>query len=148
MAAPFHSIKRKAEDAVAAIINSLKVTGQLAGVTAFKGFSGSALTVPRYEVVATEAEAEVVGATVTGNMTVTVTVTMISQADDTTRATHQANAAAIEDILMRDDVAAQLNSASVTEFKAFSWYPVRSVDSVVDDTLRTAFTGTLYGAVL
>jgi len=144
MTAPNHSIKRKSEDAVAGIINSLKPSGTLTGVTAFKGFSGSDLSVPRYEVVAAEAEAEVFGVTITGNWTVTIRVAMISNANDDARSTHQANAATIEDVLMRDDVVSQLNSQSIGDFTAFLWHPDSGTDTVDGDTFKTEISGTLY----
>ena len=99
MGAPWSNIKRKTEDAVASWIDT--TTGSnISALTAFKGISGSELTTPRYEVVAERAEPEIIGDTVTGNWNVEVRVSVVTNFEDTNRATHGEYVAYIEDVLM------------------------------------------------
>jgi len=147
MAAPYHLIESKVEDAIAAQIADQKSAG-LTGVTTFKGLSGSDITVPALLVVADEAEPELIGETVTGNWRVTVRVTVLSHATDTTRAAHEGFVGQIRDLLVGEHLTfvSTLNTlAPVTDFTAVTWEPGLATRDVTDDGLyRSDQIGVMY----
>ncbi len=145
MAAPYTYIKRKAEDALAAVVNSLKGTG-LDGVTFFKGLSFGTLSTPRLEILAPKASPERFGETYTGNWTVTLICAVVSHKNDGERDQHGLFCGTFEDIVMRDDMETQMNAAGITDFTAFDpgWYPGDSDDSVEGSEVRTEYEMSIY----
>jgi len=145
MSAPFHLVKRKTEDAWENVINALKGTN-LAGLTIVKAFDTVTLKDARIEIMVPVAEPEKIGDIITGNYFVQVFLTLISIKEDQTRTVHGLRAGELGDIIMRDDVEAQLNTAGggVTDYHAFppSWTPGTITDTVENDIeLHTEFTG-------
>lgn len=148
VSAPYTYIKRKTEDAVASLITRLAET-QLTGMTIAKGLSCDSLTGDRIEVVCAEAEPEIIGATVTGNWTVQLRLAVVSNGHDTTRATHMARSGELEDIVMRDDVAEQVNNLQdISDYRMFDgtagWLPGSGEDRVDGDEMRTEINVTVY----
>jgi len=151
MAAPFHFIKRKVEDGFAAVLTFL-AGSNLSGVALVKGLAGSALSTPRVEIIAHTATPEIIGDTVTGNWMVELTVNVITEYSDTTRAVHASNCGYVEDVIMRDDIPSQINTTGeVTDFTVFNgamgWLPGASTDLVNgDDEYMSQYDVTVYCA--
>lgn len=146
MGAPYHKAMRKIEDAVEAVIKSLRDTF-LSGVTFFKGVSGSELSVPRVEVVANEADPEHFGEHYTGNFRVTLTIAVVEDKGDAARATLAEHCGAVEDAIMRDDFEELANNASgVTDFKMFDpgWKPGKCVTMTDGDQIRVEYQAEAY----
>ncbi len=146
MPTPYHTIKRKIEDACAAVIASLKGT-TLATRTVFKGASFDALVIDRIEIVASKAEQEILAdGLTTGNYNVTLVVAVVSHKDDKTRAEHTTDCGDLCDILMRDDMATQFNAAGVTNLTVFNpgFWLLSEEDLINDAELRTEYECRVY----
>ncbi len=140
----YHSINFKVEDAIEGLINKLKSTN-LAGTTIFKQGAPEDIACDRIEITC-DAEAEVVGATVTGNYTCDVSVAVITHPGDTTRANHVTRVAVVGDILFRDDVLAQIAAITpaISDFTPIQWFPRRVDSSTVGGEYVTTFRGEMY----
>jgi hypothetical protein len=126
----YHNILDKLADAVEGVINAFDGSA-LTGVTVFKGASMTALTAPRIEILC-EAEAEQIGATITGNYNATVRVRVIANQADSTRPALSGYVAAVGDALFRDDFPAQVENLSpaITNFTMDEWWPRRVAESI------------------
>jgi hypothetical protein len=145
VAAPYSSIHEKAEDAFERLFTNLKGR-EMSGVSFFKGFSASELSIPRLEIVAGEARPEKVGDRITGNWEVDVLCSMVSHAKDTARAAHQKNSAQMCDAMMRDDVKDLMNAMlQVKDFFVMLYTPGPVTRSVDGNEFRTEMGATIYG---
>ena len=126
----YHDIIGKLADAVEGIINAFKGSA-LTGVTVFKGASMAALTAPRVEILC-EADAEQIGATITGNYDATVRVRVVVNQADSSRSAYSGYIQAVGDALFRDDFPAQVESLSpgITNFTMDMWWPRRVAESI------------------
>ena len=146
MARSYTFIKRKVEDAFEALVNALQ-NSDISSIQKYKGFSGSELTTPRIQYVATRAVPERFGEHYSGNFTVTLVVTVVSHVSDATRDTHAKRCGAIEDIIMRDDIEFYMNNRiSVRDFQCYDpgWYPGESEDLTNDSEMMTMYTCECY----
>jgi hypothetical protein len=143
MSAFYHSINFKVEDAFEGLIKALRGS-ELANVTFYKGGSSEDVVCDRIEITC-DADAEIIGSTVTGNFTCQVSVSVITNPGDNTRAEHQKRVAVVGDILFRDDVIAQIAALNpaVADFTAQQWLPSRVSGSPVGGEYATTFTGEL-----
>ena len=133
MAAPWHNIEEKAEDAVTAY---LETEATLTGLTVFKGFSGSNVTVPSLEVFAESAIPEVwADDSLSGNWDVEITTRIRSNLSATTRAAHAGFVAQVRDVLMQNGsaVVAGIETKATADFTAQIWTPGEAVRLVDDD---------------
>ena len=133
MAAPWHNIEEKAEDAVVAYIAS---EATLTGLTVFKGFSGSNVTVPSLEVFAESAIPEVFGGDdLTGNWEVEIITRIRTNMDSTTRAAHAGFVAQVRDVLMQNGsaVVAGIETKGASDFTAQIWTPGEAVRLTDED---------------
>jgi len=153
MGAPYGKICSKVEDAFEGVITNLVGT-ELSDVQVVKGFQGTAtLTVPRIHIVASSATAEMFGDLFTGNWVVEVTVALVSQYKDTTRAARENMSAALFDMLLRQDIEELLNNRSgVQDFHAYGgaqgagmgYSPQQIQREPLDHGYMETLTGTLY----
>jgi len=149
--AGYSQIKTKVEAAFAAIIGD--VSG-LSSITVYRRYSGLDVKGRRIEVICENATPEVEGDLVTGNWNCSVTIALYDHVtvDYDTRTGFEN---LLFDLLMRDDVVAQLNAAGVADFTVFGgasgagagagWIP-GPVRSEIGDggMLREIMTGDLY----
>ena len=149
--ASYSQIKRKAEDAFAAVITSL--ADALADVTIYKGMDMSQITGTRVEVLCERATPEILADRITGNWRCEVELRIVAHYDDKTRAERTAMEDELFDICMRDDLAALLNNAGVANFYVYgehdgggeSWEPGAIESGIVGTGERAeSMTGTLY----
>jgi len=119
---PFHQIKRKVEDAFAFVIKD-KSSGTLNAMQIAKGVSAEALVVPRIQVLATIAVAEMYADTKTGNYHVTIGIGLVHNYEDIERDDRVDLEKELFDIIMRDDLISDLNAAEVEDFAVFGGSP-------------------------
>lgn len=135
MATLYHNITGKVATAVAAIIDSY-IDSTQSSLAIYARASMTELVAPRVEVLCS-AEVEVEGATVTGNYIAEVRVRVVSNAKDSTGATHDARVAAVGDVLFRDDF---VTLEAVSDFTMQQWFPRRVSESVEGSEFVTEFT--------
>jgi hypothetical protein len=142
VSAPVHTIERKAE---------LAMKHALDGVTPLilTGFAGEDVRTPCLGVFAPRSEPEAIGDTLTGNHVITLTVSVLTSADDETAGAHDTLAGAVRDILMQtpQDVVDDLNGAG-QDMTAFDWTIGETRrEARVDGRLNvTEIDGALYAA--
>jgi hypothetical protein len=123
MPEPYHSIEEKAEDAVSAWIQDCIAAGSLTGVDIAVGGETADLAYPKLSIMATSSEPDEDN---NGNSDVTITVSIETKLNESTRAVHSALSAAVNDVLVGrvwDNVAAEINALSPTDFTAIHWQP-------------------------
>ena len=152
MAGPYSKAKRKAEDAFEVMIQT-HATGEAVDRTIVKGMSASDLTGTRIEVVAYAAEPDLVGGEdseiggyILGNWKVRLHIAVVVDAADLDRAVFGDLCAAVEDVMMMDDVEAELDAAGIDGFRAFAWRPGANEDSTEEHEYRSEYEGVLYCA--
>lgn len=115
MSAPYHLIEEKAEDALLYVINANKSTN-LNGVQILKGFEVTDEALPQLRIEAYQSEpADPDCAIDTANWLVAVRC-IVKSHYSTTRTTHSAYVGRVRDIIFLDDMVAELNGASITDF--------------------------------
>jgi len=139
----YHNILGKVEDAFEGIIKALRGS-ELSTVTFYKGGSADDVVCDRIEITC-DADPEIVGATVTGNYTCQVSIAVITNPGDNTRAEHQRRVAVVGDILFRDDVLAQIAALNpaVADLTVQQWFPGRVSGAPIGGEYATTFTGEL-----
>ena len=122
MGAPFHSVDRKCEDAIATIIEALR-GANLVGYTIYKGFSGAELVPNRIHVFCDSAQPEIAGESdvFTGNWRCHVIIEVASNYQDKTRDERELANAELFDILLDQSNLAELinNQGGVADFTAY-----------------------------
>ena len=151
MGAPYTYIKRKTEDAFEELI--LRCGGEdLESVQVVKGFNGDDLETPRVGILAAGADPEKIGddtdrfAHVTGNWFVEIGFSVATHISGQDRDRHALICAAVEDVLMRSDVVAQLNAIGISDFTAYHFAPGAGTDSedIENGELLSVYSGVLY----
>lgn len=139
----YHNIIGKVEDAFEGIIEALRGS-ELSAVTFYKGGSVDDVVCDRIEITC-DADPEIIGETVTGNYTCQVSVAVITNPGDNTRAEHQKRVAVVGDILFRDDVLTQIAALNpaVADLTVQQWLPGRVSGSPIGGEYATTFTGEL-----
>lgn len=123
MADAFSQIKRKAEDAIGGMIEKRRGI-HLEDDTVFKGLNQEELTVPRIEVLATLATAEIIGDTKTGNWFVDMQINRVTNYKDIARDERAAGDSELFDLIMCDELVDFLNQeTSVSDFAVFGGGP-------------------------
>lgn len=146
MAAPYHLIESKLEDAMAAML-ATAIPANIADLTVYKGYAGGEITIPALLLTIESAEPEVVGEDITGNWTCEFTATVVTSSDDTTRAIHEGYAAEIRDVLVgTSGLVALLNAEAITDLTVYRWVPGECRRLVDDDKRRTEQDGMIYAA--
>ena len=144
---PYQRTKRRAEDAFKLLIEQ-RGGEPVSGITIYRGFGAVGLNGKRIEVVSEKATPEIGPSGPTGNMTLTLTVTVISDLADLAadgRSAHDERCGAIEDLLLTQDVCEQINAMDgLTDFHAFLWTPGESEDTVGEDEVYSEYKGELY----
>ena len=135
MATTYHNITSKLGDAISNAITTL-AGAEITGVTIFKSASMTELSTPRIEILC-DAEAEVIGSTITGNYEATARVRVISNCADGARGTHNGYVAAVGDALFYDTFTAQIGT--VTNFTLQQFFPRRVNESIEGDEFVTEF---------
>lgn len=139
----YHSVNFKVEDAFEGIIKALRGS-ELANVTFYKGGSADDVVCDRIEITC-DADPEIIGSTVTGNYTCQVSIAVITNPADNTRAEHQRRVSVVGDILFRDDVLEQIAALNpaVADFTVQQWLPSRVSGAPIGGEYATTFTGEL-----
>lgn len=137
MADAFSQIKRKAEDAIGGMIEKRRGT-HLKDDTVFKGLNQEELTVPRIEVLATLATAEIVGDTKTGNWFVDMQINRVTNYKDIARDERAAGDSELFDLIMCDELVDFLNQETdVSDFTVFGGGPGEgeAIDNITVETV-------------
>ena len=149
MAAPWHLIEEKAEDAfVTALLTEYGGTrdtatglisgGDLDAHYLFKGFDLLDIKTPFVAIVCDESEPAESGLEyATGNQRVKVSIQLQSEHNDATRTAHSAIAAKLRDFCYASNLVALLNAAGVTDFTATYTYPDKATRGVDDGRIIT-----------
>lgn len=139
----FHAVTFKVEDAFEGIIKAL-MGSELSAVTFYKGGSADDVVCDRIEITC-DADPEIIGSTVTGNFTCRVSVAVITNPGDNTRAEHQRRVAVVGDILFRDDVLEQIAALNpaVENLTVQQWLPGPISGLPIGGEYATTFTGEL-----
>jgi len=151
MAAPYHLIEEKLEDAFAAALLTeytgtvdaagLISGGDLAGFYLFKGFSLLDIVPPYISIVCDESRPSEDGlAEATGNQLVQLRAKVCGHRGDTTRASHSAIAGKIKDFIYASNLEALLNAEAVTDLTVTRTYPQATTRRIEDAQLCTETT--------
>lgn len=144
MARSYTAIKRKTEDALAALITKYGGTN-ISSLTLYKGLAyDETLTTPRVEIIAPSCEPQIMGEEVTGNWTVKASVSVVSHYKDMTRDVHEKRIGAIEDIFMRPDVAKLINNlTTIRDYTVFDglygWKPGEGEDLTNGSEVKSTY---------
>jgi hypothetical protein len=143
MSTQYHSILAKVEDAFEGLIKALRGS-ELSTVTFYKGGSPDDVICDRIEITC-DADPEIIGVTVTGNFTCRVSVAVITNPGDNTRAEHVKRVGVVGDILFRDDVLEQIAALSpaVENLTVQQWFPGLISGAPIGGEYATTFTGEL-----
>ena len=151
MAAPYHLIESKIEDALAAAIATV---GTLTALTVYKGNQGEEITLPALLLYVETSEPEIVsgdvgpvglGGTVTGNWLCSLMAVVVTSSDDKTRAQHEAYVAELRDILVGTaNLHTLMNNESITDLTVHQWLPGECRRLVDEGQRRTEQDGTVY----
>lgn len=158
MSAPYHRAKRKTEDAVELVLQRLGGAALASSAVAYsKGFGRTALTVPRIEIIAAQADPEEFEGLYTGNFLVDLSIAVVSHCDDETRAQHDALCGAVEDVIFNAQIEAALNACSVADYTVFEngqgdqggearsgWFPGQSQDLVSESEMMSRYAVKVY----
>lgn len=124
MGAPYNEVMRKAEDAIYNLVLA-RCGLNLSAFNAaniFRGLQGTELATPRIEIICESAKPELSAELdiFTGNWHCAITIALITNYGDHTRAQREAMAAELFDIVLVDDLADALNNiVSVPDFTVF-----------------------------
>lgn len=152
MAAPWHLIEEKVEDAFAAALlteyggtvapSGLVTGGDFDGYRLLVGFGLDEIVPPYISIIADESEpAESALAIPTGNQNVMVKLRVCSHfGDGATRSAHSAIAAKVKDFAYADNLAALLVAAGVTDFSVDYTFPQQTRRTVEDSMICTETT--------
>lgn len=148
---PYSQVDRKVEDAVKSLIDEF-AGENLDGATTYAGADATEMTIPRVQIVATQATPEVQEDYITGNWTVEVTVALVTNYADTSRADRAAAAGELFDIFFRTDLIAQLNSRPVADLTFYggaqgageAFVPTSITTETIDHNYINAMTCTFY----
>jgi len=141
MSAPYSKVQQKTEDALELLVKKLKAN-QLGGMKYFKGLSLKELTTPRIEIVASAAEAQRFGSTLTGNWMVEGFMSIVGNKADVTRGEHGTRVAALEDIMVRTGIEETVNNLqNLQDYTMFprTFFPTRAERFITGDELHTRF---------
>lgn len=149
MAAPWHLIEEKLEDAFAAALLTeyggtvdsagLVSGGSLAGWYLFKGFSLLEIVPPYICVKAVSSEpSEPNVETPTGNQTVQLMVSVHGQKNEDTRSAHSAMAARVKDFCYASNLVALLTAETISDLTIRRTFPGMTERTVEDDYLVTS----------
>lgn len=149
MAAPWHLIEEKLEDAFASALlteyggtvdgDGLVFGGDFDGWHLFKGFGLQEIVPPYVCVKAVASEpSEPQLETPTGNQQVTLAVSVHGHKNEDTRASHSAMAARVKDFCYASNLVALLTAEAVTDLTIRRTFPGRTERTVEDDYLVTS----------
>ena len=148
MAAPWHMIEEKIEDAFAAALLTeyggsadaagLITGGDLDGLRLLVGFSLDDIQPPYISIIADESEPSEVGlAEATGNQNVKVRLKVCGHRGEATRAGHSALAAKMKDFAYASNLETLLNDAAITDLTVTRTYPQNTQRTIEEAMLCT-----------
>jgi len=123
----YHNPEQKVEDAIKAYFEAKDLPIE----SIYLGHTEETIAEPCIFIVAVESDPEVIGATISGNWTTIVEISIRTNVGDTTRAEHGQYEAEIRDIIFCDDFKDQINANS-TELNIMEMTPAKFSRGVED----------------
>ena len=145
MAAPFHLIEEKCEDAVKEWLEDNDIgSGKTTDVQLLRGFDTTEQNDQMVGIFADESiPGEHEAGIITGNWKVHITLIVKSHFKNG-RAAHRAIVAAVRDVVFHDNAVSALNASGVTDFHVMDWFPGVCRRSVEDHSFITEQEAEVY----